>query len=245
MNKLESEDFRPLFGTWFEHMKPFIESEAMFDIYAKLKAERDIILPDSSLTFRTFAATNYDSVKCVWILQDPYAKRYKGGKIDQATGIPMDCSNTPDGRLQPSLDIFYDALTRDMGKKVMRSPSLEYLSEQGVLLLNSDYTVRLNKTGSHEGVWVAFQKYLFEEVMSKKTNMIYVLAGKTSQTLKRYINPLGNYLFEVEHPASAAYRNGDWNDKDIFNKINKLLKEKNEHIFWDKKDVLKKESSLQ
>jgi uracil DNA glycosylase len=132
---------------------------------------------------------------------DPYCRRYRDGKL-QATGIPMDCSNSPDGKLQPSLTKFYDTMSKELGHKVQYSPSLKYLLEQGCMLLNSDLTVKLNKTQSHEGLWRPFMKYFFEEILTSYPGMIYVLAGKASQALERYINPLGNYIFKVEHPAA-------------------------------------------
>ena len=33
-----------------------------------------------------------------------------------------------------------------------------------------------------------------------------------------------NTIFKVTHPASAAYRGGEWNSNDLFNKINEQLK---------------------
>lgn len=234
--KLEFESFKPKFGLWAEKFRPFVESKEMWDIMQVVKADafREGVAPDSKNTFRTFGTTDPDSVKVIFILMDPYPRKYKDGQL-QATGIAMDCSNSPDGKIQPSLVYFYDALEKELGKKVERSKSLEYLHEQGVMMYNSDLTCKLNKTESHSGLWTPFQKYFLEEVMYGTTGIIYVLCGKSSQKLRRYINPLGNYIFELSHPSSAQYGSGVWDSKGVFNQINKILKENNnDHVYWNK-----------
>ncbi len=236
--EMNYEDFAPLLGGWAEKFKPFIESEDMYNIYNTIKkdAEKEIIVPDSENVFRAFSSTSPENIKSVWYMMDPYPRRYRN-KTKQATGIAMDCSNSPDGKLQPSLEKFYDGICRDQGKIVKYDPSLEYLSQQGVMLTNTDLTCKLNKTGSHEGLWAPFQKYFLSEIMGSYSGIIYVLAGKESHKMEKYIYPVGNYIIKIEHPVAASYKNTDWDHKNIFTQINKLLKEnKGEQIFWDKRD---------
>jgi uracil DNA glycosylase len=235
--RLDFESFAPKFGAWADKFKPFIESKEMFDIMQRIKTDslRETIVPKSSDTFRAFATMVPHELKVIFILMDPYARKYSDRKTYQATGIAMDCSNSPDGKLQPSLTFFYDAIEKELGKKIERNKSLMYLQEQGVMMYNSDLTCKLNKTESHAGYWEPFQKYFLQEVMYGTTGIIYVLCGKASQKLKRYINPLGNYIFELTHPSSAQYGAGVWDSKGIFTKINRILKENNGfEIHWDK-----------
>lgn len=234
-NKLDYEKFKDKLGAWAPKFKSFIEGEEMWKIYERIRedAQKDMIVPMSKDTFRAFSITNPSDVKVIFYLQDPYPRLYKGG-IPQATGIAMDCSNAPNGKLQPSLELFYYAIDRELDKKVKRSPSLTYLHEQGVMLLNTDLTCKVNKTSSHEGLWTSFHKYFLEEVLQSDTHIIYVLCGKVSQKMARYINPFAKVL-ETEHPAAASHRNGDWNSEGIFRKINQILKENNtQEVFWDK-----------
>jgi uracil DNA glycosylase len=73
--------------------------------------------------------------------------------------------------------------------------------------------------------------------MGKKSGIIYVLAGKSSQKMKKYIYPPGNYIMEMEHPVSASYKDIDWECKDVFNNINKILVEHDkDEIFWNRED---------
>lgn len=244
MEKLVFEEFASCFGPWADRFRPFIESKEMYDIYEKLKSDarypdgrqKEIIVPSSDNTFRSFSTCNPGNLKTIWYMMDPYAKRYKN-KALQATGIAMDCSNSPDGKLQPSLEKFYEGIEDDLGIKVEYSPSLEYLQNQGVMLTNTDLTCKLNKTGSHSGLWEPFNKFFLEEVMYGFTGIIYVLAGKESHRMEKHINPLGNYIIKLEHPVSASYKNSKWNHNKVFSTINRIIKENNnETIYWNKKD---------
>lgn len=237
MERLDYEQFKDKFGEWGPKFKPFIEGEQMWNIFTKLRedAEREKIVPESKNTFRALSTTRPSDIKVIFYLMDPYPRRY-ANKSYQATGIAMDCSNTPNGKLQPSLEIFYAAISRDVGKKVECSPSLEYLHEQGVMLFNTDLTCKLNKTASHEKLWEPFQKYFLEEVLGSDTHIIYVLCGKSSRRMERYINPFCK-IFKLEHPAAASHTHTDWEHDGIFNKINRILKDDNQPlIHWDKRD---------
>lgn len=250
VNKLDFETFRPKLGNWANKFKPFIEGKEMWDIMQTIKKDafdekvdkegnkvyvkRETIVPKSSDTFRAFATTEPSELKVIFYLMDPYPRKYKDGTL-QATGIAMDCSNSPDGKLQPSLINWYDAISNELGHKVEYCPSLEYLHEQGVMLLNTDLTCKLNKTQSHEGLWEPFQKYFLEEVLASDTQVIYVLCGKSSLRMKRYINPFCK-TFELTHPAAASHTHTDWDSKGVFKSINKILEENNGYkIFWDRK----------
>jgi len=248
---LEYESFAPKFGEWAPKFKPFIESKEMWDIMQTIKndafeerwdkdgrkflIEKDTIVPKSSDTFRAFATTKPSDLKVVFYLMDPYPRKYKDGTF-QATGIAMDCSNSPDGKLQPSLENWYDAISTEVGHKVERCKSLQYLHDQGVMLLNTDLTCKLNKTQSHEKLWESFHKYFLEEIVGSDTGIIYVLCGKASLRMEQYINPFCK-IFKLSHPAAAAHTHTDWDSKGVFKQINRILKDNNNfEIFWDKRE---------
>lgn len=256
--KMNFQTFEEPLGDWAPKLKPFIEGREMWELYQKIKADATTqrIVPNSKDTFRAFKVCPPHQVRVIFYLQDPYPRLYKDG-TPQATGIAMDCRYTPDGKkLQPSLEYWYDAIDRYLASpdyvlpegysktetihRCIRTPNLDYLHEQGVMLLNTDLTCKVNKTSSHEGYWEAFQKYLLTEVMYGTTGIIYVLCGKSSHALEQYINPLGNYIFKLEHPFAAGHRGDEiWRDEGIFAKINKILKDNNgKHygIWWDKSD---------
>lgn len=235
--RLDFETFKPKMGDWADKFRPFIEGKEMWDIFQKLKADssKETIVPKSSDTFRAFKTTPVNEVKVIFYLMDPYPRKYPNGDL-QATGIAMDCSNSPDGKFQPSLIKWYEALDTVYGWKTTRSKSLDYLHEQGVMLLNTDLTCKLDKTQSHEGLWEPFQKFLLESVLGSDTGIIYVLCGKASLAMERYINPFCK-IFKLSHPAYAARTHTDWDTKGVFKAIDKLLWDNNGYqICWDKGD---------
>lgn len=236
-DRLDFNTFKDKLGLWADSFKPFIESKEMYDIMNKVREDAafERIVPESKNTFRAFLTTDPKNVKVIFYLMDPYPKRYRAG-LYQATGIAMDCSNAPNGKLQPSLEIFYDGIDRELGTKVERSASLEYLHEQGCMMLNTDLTCKLNKTASHAKLWEPFQKFFLEEVMGSRNEVIYVLCGVSSKRMERYINPFCN-IFKIEHPVAAGRMGVDWETKGVFKTINKILKDNNNwQILWDKKE---------
>lgn len=242
---MDFNSFKDDFGAWANKFRPFIESEDMYNIYQRLKSDSlngEIITPHSDSTFRAFKLTNPELIKVIFYVQDPYPKRYSKTTY-QATGIGLDCSTTPDGKLQPSLIKFYDAMSKELGHKVEYSPNLEYLGEQGVLMLNTDLTCKLNKPNSHEGLWEPFQKYFLTEIMSSNSGIIYVLCGKQSHRMERYILPVGNYIIKLDYPS--ALKSMDWNSNGVFQKINKILHQNSRfNILWDKKEWQQEIDSL-
>jgi uracil DNA glycosylase len=235
---MQFEDFAPLLGEWADKFRPFIEGEGMYNIYQRIKkdAEKEIIVPEYDNVFRAFQQTSPGNIKSVWYCMDPYPKRYKN-RVMQATGIAMDCSNSPDGKLQPSLEKFYEGMEINLGRGVENSKSLDYLCNQGIMMTNTDLTCKLNKTGSHEKLWEPFQKYFLEEVMSAYSGIVYVLLGKASARMERYIYTAGNYCFKLEHPVAASYKDTTWDCKKIFTKINYILSQNGqEKVLWDRKE---------
>lgn len=235
MEKLDYETFKDKMGVWAPKFKKFIEGKEMWEIYQKIKedASRETIVPSSSDTFRAFKTIDPKNLKVVFFLMDPYPRKYPNGEF-QATGIAMDCSNGPDGKLQPSLVNFYDGISKEMGYKVKYDPSLTYLHEQGVMMLNTDLTCKLNKTASHEKLWEPFMRYFLEEVVGGDNHIVYVLCGQSSLRMERYINPFCK-VFKVSHPAAASHTHTDWDSKGIFEKVNNVIWGANRfHIYWDK-----------
>lgn len=236
---LNYSSFENKLGSWAPYFKEFIEDpEGMIKIYENIRndSQKEVIVPKSDVTFRAFSTCRKEDLSVIFYLMDPYPRMYRT-KETQATGIALDCSNSPDGKIQPSLIHWYNALDKEYGKSFERSPDLSYLHEQGIMLLNTDLTCKLGKTSSHEGVWRSFQKYFLETVMRSETGIVYVLCGKSSHKLEEFINPLGNYIFKISHPNAAEHSRTDWDTDGVFKKIDRILWENNKkRIFWNRKD---------
>lgn len=220
--------------SWHAKMKPFIESEQCDAIYEFLKTESrrgKKIAPSSSLTFRCFRETTLDNLKVVMIGMCPYHTFFNGQPV--ADGLLMGCSVT--NRLQPSLEKFYEGIENELYQglnlKYTKKPDVSYLAEQGVLMLNAALTTEMNKAGSHIHIWEPFTKYLLEEVLSV-TGVPFIFLGKDAARFSRYLTPF-NYEFVLSHPASASYKNTEWDTEKVFGTVNRILKNNNNFkIAW-------------
>lgn len=231
---LEWDKFKPLFGTWAKKFKPFFDAGGFDPVYAYLKKESrrgKVIAPSSDFVFRCFTETPIDELMVVMCGLSPYHS-IRGRNL-VADGLLMGCSKT--GQLQPSLIKFYEAIGREMyhGEYFTRNPDVSYLAHQGVLMLNAALTTEIRKPGNHADKWEPFMKYLFEEVLNI-TGAPVIFLGREAAKLERFILPLyGTYVFKVSHPASAEYNRSDWETKDVFKSVNKILKKRHgKEIVW-------------
>ncbi|BCV01498.1 MAG: hypothetical protein CM15mV42_1800 [uncultured marine virus] len=153
--------------------------------------------------------------------QDPYPQ------LGVADGISFSCSHTK--KENPSLRYIFDELQQQY-PNASRDPDLKRWSKQGVLMLNTALTVQVGKIGSHYSIWSSFTDYLFNE-LNKRDDLIIVLLGKKAEQYEMRL--MNNTILKVAHPASAAYKGGKWDSKNLFIKVNDLLKEQgNNLITW-------------
>jgi uracil-DNA glycosylase len=220
--------------SWHEKLRPFIESEKCDDIYKFLKTESGRgkkIAPLSSNVYRCFLETPLNELKVVLMGMCPYHTAKNG--VPVADGLLMGCSVTD--KLQPSLEQFYGAIEKDvydgLNLTYVKEPDVSYLAKQGVLMLNAALTTEINKAGSHINLWEPFTKYLIEEVIGY-AGVPIIFLGKDAARYKKYVPPF-TWTFTLSHPASASYKNTEWDSEGTFTKVNKILKENNNHhIEW-------------
>lgn len=229
------ENFKDQFHeSWHAKMRPFIESEECDAIYEFLKKESKRgkkIAPLSSVTYRCFKETSLDDLKVVMMGMCPYHTFINGSPV--ADGLLMGCSVT--GKLQPSLEKFYQGIETElhdgMALKHQKLTDVSYLAKQGVLMYNAALTTEANKAGSHIDLWEPFTKYVLEEVIGV-TGVPVIFLGKDASKFKRYLPPM-MWSFTVSHPASASYKQTDWDTEGVFTKVNKIIKDNNNYeIMW-------------
>jgi uracil DNA glycosylase len=67
----------------------------------------------------------------------------------------------------------------------------------------------------------------------KQRGIIYVFFGSKAKELSYLISDQHNTKINVVHPASAAYKGGQWSSNNLFNNINSLLKASgSDEITW-------------
>lgn len=229
------ENFKDKFHeSWHRKIQPFIESEDCDKIYEFLKSEGKRgkrIAPLSVNTYRAFLETPLDEIKAVMVGMCPYHTWRNDTAV--ADGLLMGCSTT--GYLQPTLQKFYEGVESDlydgMNLNYEKNPDVTYLAKQGVLMLNAGLTVEANKAGSHNELWEPFMKYLFQEILDV-IRVPVVFLGKESTKIEKYVDPF-TWVFKVSHPASASYSSSEWDAEGVFRKVNKILKDTNNHeVIW-------------
>jgi len=220
--------------SWHAKMQPFIESEACDDIYKYLKSESKRgkkIAPLSYNVYRCFKETSLDDVKVVMIGMCPYHTFKDGNPV--ADGLLMGCSNT--GKLQPSLEKFYEGVEKELfdglNLKYQKLADVSYLAKQGVLMFNAALTTEMNKAGSHIDIWEPFTKYVLEEIITP-LGVPTMFLGKDASRYEKYTSPF-TWNFVLTHPASAAYKQSEWDTEGKFGMVNKVLKDNNNfEIMW-------------
>jgi uracil-DNA glycosylase len=168
--------------------------------------------------FNAFYECPYDKVKVVMVGQDPYPQ------LGVADGIAFSCSKK--GKAEKSLQYI---LKQTIGNytdtgRVMYTPEecdLRRWANQGVLLINTAFTCEVNKIGSHYAIWKSFTEYLFDNLNRHNQDLIFVLLGKKAEAWSPWLENVRKIY--VSHPASAAYRGGEWDCKDVFNLVNEKL----------------------
>lgn len=126
-----------------------------------------------------------------------------------------------------------DGIANEYGIELDCQNDLSYLCEQGVLLLNRSFTVRHKQIGEHIGLWDDFHEYFLRIIGDYFTGIPIILMGNDAHELEKWIFPLSNPVFKLEHPSYAARQQRPWKTDNTFKKINEMLYKNNkESICW-------------
>ena len=179
---------------YFLNLKKFLEQE-----YGKYT-----VFPKKSDIFKSLKLTGYEDTRVVILGQDPYHDD------NQANGLAFSVN---DGiKLPPSLVNIYKEIESEYQCKVNRRGNLEYLSRQGVLLLNTVLTVRAHNANSHKDMgWEIFTDKIIEKLNEREDPVIFVLWGNNAIKKEKLINKERHYVLTAAHPSPlSAYRGFFW-----------------------------------
>jgi uracil-DNA glycosylase len=215
---------------WSSVLKGFILSLDFAQIIIDLEQEVNNgkrFTPQLKNIFTAFEECKWDDLKIICIGQDPFSQ------IGIACGVAFDCRNTD--KEHPSLTYFNDAIQRTVYNSIIkdRKTNLSYLSEQGVLMINTALTTQIDKPLTHQKIWQGFINYLLDTISSNKDKMIFIFLGKISQEYEELVSDK-HYKLMVSHPDLATYdKLEEWDCKDIFNRSNNILRDDGkEEIKW-------------
>lgn len=221
---------------WIESLSGYLNTDKFNNIISTIRNEKQRgfkIQPSTDRTFRALNLVKPNDVKVIMCAQDPYNSLWWDGS-NIADGLAFSCGLTKSP--QPSLRNIHKGIKQTLGSSTMEETDwdLEYLSRQGVLLINSSLTVRSNYPNSHKGLWDSFLDEVFFGVVNKlERPVVYILLGKEAQnSFLKYVR-IGDHVLTAVHPAAASYTGGVWECNDIFRKCNKYLEQEGlEPIKW-------------
>ena len=175
---------------YFEQLVQFVKHE-----YAT-----QTIFPPAAQIFNAFDSCPLDDVRVVILGQDPYHG------VGQAHGL---CFSVNDGvAFPPSLLNICKEMADDMGKPMPASGNLQYLANQGVLLLNATLTVRSGMAGSHQGKgWETFTDAVIKAISDSKQNVVFLLWGAYAGGKSKFIDATKHLILKAPHPSPlSSYR---------------------------------------
>lgn len=215
--------------TW----KDFFDCEKNKDYYQKLmdfvndQYQTNTIFPKKEDIFNAFKYTELSDLKVVIIGQDPYHN------YNQAHGLAF--SVNEHSPIPPSLKNIYKELELEYNTVIDQNGDLTYLAHQGVFLLNTVLTVKLNEANSHKNIgWETFTDNAIKFINENKKNVVYILWGNNAISKKKFIDQSNNLILTSPHPSPlSCYRGFLGNNH--FKKSNEYLKSKNiPEIQWIK-----------
>jgi len=192
--------------------------------------ENNIVYPEKENIFKAFELTNFNNIKVVIIGQDSYYSLCKKANIPFANGLAF--SVNKECNLPPSLKNIFKQLNYNR-----TNGDLTDWAKQGVLLLNTQLSVVKGKPNSHR-FWKKFTDNIITHINDKLNNVIFVLWGGNALKKLKIIDQDKHHLFISSHPSPLGFKKKlktyqPFYNSDIFNNINKKLKELNKkQIKW-------------
>lgn len=209
-------------GDWAYVLSPILLSNYMLNLIEFLEDEYDkkIIYPDKKDIFKAFKMCQFKDTKVVIISNEPFVD-------GSSNGLAFGTTKSSINKFE--INEISEKIQKSVEKNVHEGIdfnfdyTLESWSKQGVLLINTAFTVIKNKPMSHQKEWKTFVTHLIEQLNKSNKKIIYCLWGNHARQYKSKINTVGKYVLSNEHPISAIYGNRDWNC-DHYTVINNYLK---------------------
>lgn len=211
--------FEEYFGDW----SIVIDKQESIKIIRWLNSiSQEILCPSKKDIFKAFKLCSYKDCTQIWLGLDPYPQK------GVATGVLFgNKEGTLENNLSPSLKIVKEAMINYNipHYNIEFDNTMEFIANQGILLINSALTCEVNKVGSHSTIWKPFISKLLYNFSLNNPSTIFVLFGKQASSFKN--NIVGKqHILECYHPSYYA-RMKDPMPKDIFLEINRLSKNLN------------------
>lgn len=218
---------------WKEIITDILKSDKFNEIEKNLLEEYNNfeglaeIYPKKELIFNAFNYFNFQELKVVIIGQDPYHQP------NQANGLCFSVNQNI--KIPPSLkNIFkeiYDNYNLELPN--LKTGNLEYLAQQGILLLNNTLTVRQSTPNSHIKIWKGFSDEIIKYILENHNNIVFLLWGNNAKKILKNKDIKNHYILEANHPSPLSANKGGWFGNKHFIKTNEILSKNNKkEINW-------------
>lgn len=178
------------------------------------KSKNITVYPPEHLRYSALEATPLKSVKVVILGQDPYHGPHEahGLSFSVAQGV----------KIPPSLRNIFTELHHDLGVPIPKHGDLTHWTKQGVLLLNTAFSVQHKKPGSHSRIgWQQLTDKIIATVSEQQRFVVFVLWGKHAQTKAPLIDHR-HMIIQTPHPSPFSAHKGFMGSKP-FSKTNSAL----------------------
>lgn len=215
------------FNSWRE----FVESEAEKPYFRKLmrkvdaEREKAEVFPSREDMFSCFRACPLEKTRVVIVGQDPYhgAGQAHGMSFSVKKGV----------KIPPSLQNIFKELRADLGCEIPSHGFLESWAKQGVLLINTSWSVEKGKPASHANFgWMEFSENILGMLNDFDEPLVFILWGAHAQKVGAKITNPKHLKIETAHPSPFSANRGFFGSKP-FSKTNDFLRKNNRgEIDW-------------
>lgn len=189
--------------------------------------QTDTVYPKKEDCLCLFDLIDPNDIKVVIIGQDPYHNP------NQANGIAFSASN--EIKTPKSLINIFKELKSDLKIEHFDNNDLSGWVKQGVLLINTCWTVIKNNPGSHAKLgWQLIVSDILNSLNKDNSNIVYCLWGNYAKGVYEKLEFKTNNVISSAHPSPFSCLKGFKGTKP-FSKINTILLNNNlEPIDWSK-----------
>jgi uracil-DNA glycosylase len=187
--------------SWFEQIGWVLFTQHMAEVSAYVANRRQVttqltgadkVLPPKKEVFRAFQLTPFEKVKVVIIGQDPYPD-------ENACGLAFSCKTN----MSASLRVLQKELinTYEVGDFLHwnEKPQLDYLAEQGVLLINTALTVEEGIIAAHSQIgWDFLVKEAITKLIVNGGPIVFMLWGNHAKGIFEELTNNPNQFTKVE-----------------------------------------------
>ena len=187
-----------------------------------------LVIPSKKDTFRAFELTQPENLKVILVGQDPYPK------YGQPTGVAFGVDIEKSVTVPFSLKMILEEVENTTGiLQLDPDHTLEPWCRQGVLMLNTAFTLEAGRIGSHTELWRPFTERLLRDITKEYPDVPVIFLGSQAAAFEKCLN--GNPVIKASHPAAEAYgRRGGFLKSGVFSKCNRVLEEQGkEPIDWN------------